>query len=119
MAAGDLRLEDWQARIPAIKHPVVRWRNTRSLVLSFASILFVLMALFIPVRFAALDAGRALDVSRETGELAEKIDILKEEEIINHEQAGSMEQKLDQISQQAEGEDPIKTWEALGEVIPG
>ncbi len=113
MAAGDLSLDDWQARIPVIKHPVVRWRNTRLWVLSVASIFFVIMTLVVPVHFASLNAGRSLDVSRETGELAEKIEILKEEEIINQDQAGALEQKLDQLSQKAEGEDPIKTWEAL------
>ena len=113
MAAGDLSLDDWRAQIPTIRPPVVRWRNTRSWILSAASIFFVIMTLFLPVRFAAVNTGRSLDVSRETGELAEKIKILKEEEIINQDQAGALEQKLDQLSQKAEGENPIKTWEAL------
>src|SRR5262245_12708084 len=65
MAAGNLSLGDWQARIPAIKDPIVRWRNFRSLFLSVASILFVFMALFVPLRFAAFYAGRPLDISRE------------------------------------------------------
>src|SRR5262245_11381044 len=113
MAAGNLSLGDWQARIPAIKDPVVRWRNFRSLVLSVASILFVFMTLFVPLRLAAFYGSRPLDISHETGELAEKIEILTEEEIINHDQAGALAQKIDQLSQKAEGEDPIKTWEAL------
>jgi hypothetical protein len=113
MAAGNIELGDWQTRIPAIKLPVVRWRSTASLVLSAASILFLTLSLVVPVRFAALGADRSLDVNRETGELAEKIEILKDEEIIKQDQAAALEQKLDQLSQKAEGEDPLKTWEAL------
>ncbi|MCI0665427.1 MAG: hypothetical protein L0220_30575 [Acidobacteria bacterium] len=113
MAARDVALGDWQTRMPEIKVPHVRWRGSKSVSLLAASIVFVIASLLVPVRFAAIDAGRGLDVRREVNDLAEKIETLKEEQIIEEARAEAMEQKLDQLRVEASGEDPVKTWEAL------
>ncbi len=113
MAEGDVTLGDWQERIPEINLPKLRWKSSKAWGLFAASAVFVVMCLFVPVRFASMNNGRSLDVSREVNDLAEKIETLKEEQFIEEAKAETLEQKLDQLSKEASGEDPVKTWEAL------
>jgi hypothetical protein len=113
MAEGDLALGGWQSSIPQIKLPRLRWRSSRAWGLFAASIVFVIAVLLVPVRFASVNAGRALDISREVNDLSEKIETLKEEQVIDNTKAEMLEQKLGQLSKEALGEDPVKTWEAL------
>src|SRR5262249_42592134 len=54
-----------------------------------------------------------LDVGREVENLSAQIEALKEAQIIEETKAEELEQKLDQLAQEASGEDPAKTWEAL------
>jgi hypothetical protein len=54
-----------------------------------------------------------MDVSREAENLSARIEALKEAQIIEEARAEALEQKLDQLSHEASGEDPAKTWEAL------
>jgi hypothetical protein len=60
-----------------------------------------------------MNPDRALDVSKEVENLAAQIEALKEAQVIEESKAESLEQKLDQLGQEASGEDPAKTWEAL------
>jgi hypothetical protein len=113
MASADVTLGDWRARMPAIDLPRVRWRSPRSWWLFAASILFLVASLTVPVRFASLNSPRALDVAREAHDLAEKIEALKEEMIIEDAKAEALEQKLEELGREASGDDPAKTWEAL------
>ena len=45
--------------------------------------------------------------------MAAGIDVLKEEEIIDSSKTEMLEEKLSQLQEDASGEDPVKTWEAL------
>jgi hypothetical protein len=54
-----------------------------------------------------------MDVSREVENLSAQIEALKEAQIIEEPKAEALEQKLDQLGQEASGEDPARTWEAL------
>ncbi len=116
MAEEDLTIGSWQSRISATNIPGVRWRSSRALGLFAASIAFVIITLLVPVRFAAMNASHSLDVSREISDLIEKVEMLREEQIIDHAEAEALEQKLDQLSKEAQGEDPVKTLEALDHV---
>jgi len=111
MAGADAEIGAW--RIPEITLPRLRWRKSRALGLLAASFAFVLISLLAPVRFAAINAARPMDVSREAENLSAKIEALKEAQIIEEARAEALEQKLDQLSHEASGEDPAKTWEAL------
>jgi hypothetical protein len=113
MAEEDVALGGWQSSIPEINLPRLLWRNSKAWGLFAASIVFVVAALLVPVRFASVNAGRSLDISREVNDLSEKIETLKEEQIIDNAKAETLEQKLGQLSKEASGEDPVKTWEAL------
>ncbi len=111
MADADADIGGW--RMPEITLPRLRFNSGRACGLFVASVAFVLASLLIPVRFASVNAGRALDVSKEVENLAAQIEALKEAQIIEESKAESLEQKLDQLGQEASGEDPAKTWEVL------
>jgi hypothetical protein len=111
MAGADAELGAW--RIPEITLPSLRWKKARALGLLAASFVFVLVSFLAPVRFATIGAARPMDVSREVENLSAQIEALKEAKIIEETRAEALEQKLGQISQEATGEDPSKTWEAL------
>jgi len=111
MAGADADLGDW--RMPEITLPRLRWRKARAFGLLAASFAFVVISFLAPVRFATINAARPMDVGREVENLSARIEALKEAQIIEEAKAEALEQKLDQLSQEASGEDPAKTWEAL------
>jgi hypothetical protein len=111
MAGADADLGAW--RTPEITLPRLRWRKARAFGLLAAASAFVLIGLLAPVRFAAINAARPMDVSREVENLSAQIEALKEAQVIEEAKAEALEQKLDQLAQEASGEDPAKTWEAL------
>ena len=111
MAGADADLGAW--RTPEIELPRLRWRKARAFGLLAASSAFVLISLLAPVRFAATGVSRPMDVGREVENLSAQIEALKEAQVIEEAKAEALEQKLDQLGQEASGEDPAKTWEAL------
>jgi hypothetical protein len=111
MAGADADLGAW--RTPEITLPRLRWRKARAFGLLAAASAFVLISLLAPVRFAATGASRPMDVGREVENLSAQIEALKEAQVIEEAKAEALEQKLDQLGQEASGEDPAKTWEAL------
>jgi hypothetical protein len=111
MAGADADLGTWQ--VPEVTLPRLRWRKARAFGMLAASFAFVLISLLTPVRFAATGAARPMDVSREVENLSAQIEALKEAQVIEEAKAEALEQMLDQLGQEASGEDPAKTWEAL------
>jgi len=111
MAGAEAALGDW--RMPEITAPRLRWRKARAFGLLAAASAFVVISLLAPVRFATISAARPMDVGKEVADLSARIEALKEAQIIEEAKAEALEQKLDQLSQEASGEDPAKTWEAL------
>ncbi|HMV47866.1 MAG TPA: hypothetical protein PLD20_07450 [Blastocatellia bacterium] len=113
MAAAESPLGEWQARLGELRLPQLRWRSARAWSLLAASLAFVAVSLLIPVRFAAMNAGRTLDVHKEVENLTAQIETLKEEQLLAEAKAEELKDKLDQLAAEASGEDPAKTWEAL------
>jgi hypothetical protein len=111
MADADAEVGAW--RIPEITLPKARWRKGRAFGLLAASFAFALISFLAPVRFATTGPARPMDVSREVENLSAQIEALKEAQILEEARAEALEQKLDQLSQEASGEEPAKTWEAL------
>ena len=112
MASERVELGDWQSRLPVIADPRLRWRARRPVALALASALFVAVSFLVPAR-PGLASDRPLDIAKEAGEISADIDVLKKEEVIDATQAESLETKLESITAEAKGEDPVKTWEAL------
>lgn len=111
MAGADADLGTW--RVPEVTLPKLRWRKARAFGMLAAASAFVLISLLAPVRFVTINAARPMDVSREVENLSAQIEALKEAQVIEEAKAEALEQKLDQLGQEASGEDPAKTWEAL------
>ena len=113
MAAETVELGNWRKQMPSIRLPRLRWHGGVSWARFAGAVLFVCISFLIPQRFVEISKAQPLDIREEVKQLADGIDVLKEEEIIELVEAETLEAKLDQLQVEASGEDPVKTWEAL------
>ena len=113
MAAETVELGNWRKQMPSIRLPRLRWRGGVSWARFAGAVLFVSISLLIPQRFVEISKAQPLDIREEIKQLADGIDVLKEEEIIELAEAEMLEEKLAQLQAEASGEDPVKTWESL------
>ena len=113
MAAETVELGNWRKQMPLMRSPRLRWRGGVTWGRFAGALLFVCISFLIPQRFVEISKANPLDIREEVNQLAEGIDVLKEEEIIDLAEAEMLEEKLDQLQAEASGEDPVKTWEAL------
>ena len=113
MAAQTVELGDWRQQMPLIHTPRFRWRGGVAWARFAGAVLFVCISFLIPQRFVEISKAQPLDIREEVKQLAEGIDVLKEEEIIELAEAETLEEKLAQLQEEASGEDPVKTWETL------
>ena len=112
MASERAELGDWRSRIPAVSEPRLHLRAKRTFALALVSAMFVAVSFMIPAHTGLAQEG-PLQIAKETDEVSADIDVLKKEEIIDAAEAESFETKLESITAEAKGEDPVKTWEAL------
>jgi hypothetical protein len=75
--------------------------------------LFVGLAFVAPRWVTQVGQPRPLDVSSQVAQMTSQLETLKQESVLLPEQAASMTRKLDQVKSEANGKDPVKTWEAL------
>jgi hypothetical protein len=113
MAAAETDIGPWRARMRPLVEPGVRWHGRRAWMLLGAAVCFVLFAFLIPQRLAALSPPRQLEIDEEIGRLAEQINVLEKEKVIEPDEAKALMAKLEQIREEAVGRDPVKTWEAI------
>jgi hypothetical protein len=113
MAAAEAPLGAWDNHMPALTAPRLRWRGGRSWALLAVAAGFVLLALLLPQSLADLAGGPRLEVGREAERLAKKIDVLKEEAVLDSARADALKEKLEQVRREALGKEPVKTLEAL------
>lgn len=112
MASSVVPLGAWQVRESAVPH--VAWKSRKPIVLAIASAAFVCAAAFVPARSSG-DPVR-LDVSADVERLETRVALLKEEQVIEPERAEVLETALDQLKQNAAGDDPAKAWETLDSI---
>ena len=112
MASERVDLGDWKSRIPVVGEPRLRLRAKRPAGLALASTLFAAVSFMIPAP-TAVAVDRPLDMAKESQEISAEIEALKKEEIIDASQAESLEAKLESITSESKGVDPVKSWEAL------
>ena len=113
MAAETVELGNWRKQMPLMRSPRLRWRSGVAWGRFAGAVLFVCVSFLIPQRFVEISKAQPLDIREEVKQLADGIDVLKEEEIIELAEAETLEDKLAQLQAEASGEDPVKTWEAL------
>jgi hypothetical protein len=81
--------------------------------LFLSAVAFLAIAFLVPQDyFNTANAGR-LNIDEQADRLAEQIEALKQENIIDEEEAELLEEQLAQVRKEADAVDPIKTWEAL------
>ncbi len=113
MAAETIELGNWRKQMPSIRPPRLHWHGGISWGCFAGAILFVCISFLIPQRFVEISKAQPLDIREEVEQLADEVDVLKEEEIIELAEAETLEEKLAQLQAEASGEDPVKTWETL------
>jgi len=111
MAAAETNLGTWSSALPRAAAHRIRWNAGRPLFLLLLSGIFVWAAFIIPARF--VKPSPRLDIGPETARLEDQLDVLKDEEIIDLEQANLLQEQIEQLEKEAEGNDPAKTWESL------
>lgn len=112
MAGSALGRDGWAERLPAIRPPRIRWRGMPSTGALGLSAVFVLAALLVPMP-SPLQARGALDVSRSISSIKQQVEVLEEEQVFDAPEADQIRDAMDRIEQDAKGDDPSKTWEAL------
>jgi hypothetical protein len=114
LMAGDERpLGAWEEALPDVSLPRVRWRARRACGLFAAGAAFVAAAFLVPQGLADMGMNNSLDVHADVERLAQQIQVLKEEKLIDAARADDLKDKLDKLRDQANGKDPAKTLEAL------
>jgi hypothetical protein len=113
MAAEQVELGAWQRTLPVVAAPRLRWRGRRWFALLAAGLVFLTASFIVPVRLSGTGSSRPLDLAGQADQLAAAVETLKAEEVIDQSSAESFEQKLESIQQDASGDDPARTWEAL------
>ncbi|MCP3958433.1 MAG: hypothetical protein GY719_11320 [bacterium] len=111
MAAAEVELGGWRGRIGEEDAPRLRGRSRWGLLAGGAA--FAVAALWMPVVPSGLEDARPLEIGEEVGELAERIEVLKEEGLLEENEAERFEAELEALEEEASGDDPAATWEAL------
>lgn len=113
VSAEDVDPGAWGDRIPPLVLPRVRWQPRRPVILCSAGALFLTLALLLPLDPHSAADANPLDVGAKAGELSNKITALEEAGAFEENKAASLQEKLDEVTDAAIGDDPAKTWEAL------
>lgn len=113
MAAAETDLGGWSGRVPAMQLPRIQWRGGRSWGALTLAGLFVAISFALPQRMVTIRTDRSLDISDQTDQLTEQIEVLAEQQIIDQTRANELKDKLDQVRADATADNPVKTWEAL------
>jgi hypothetical protein len=112
MASTEVPLGAWS--IAETRSPRVAWSGRREVTLATLSAAFALAVLLVPARTS--QAGKPLEIARDVDRLEERVDVLREEEIISEAQAEVMEKSLEELRREASGDDPAKAWETLDSI---
>jgi hypothetical protein len=112
MASTETDLGAWSAEVRDA--PRVRWNGRREVALAILSTAFAVGVLLVPARDA--EARRTLAIGKDVERLQDRVDVLREEEILEEAQAEVMTKTLEALRQEASGDDPAKAWEALDSI---
>lgn len=113
MAAGDDDIGRWRERIARVPLPALRWRSGRQWMLLLMSLGFLAAVFLAPDRYLPASGITVLQIGSEVQKLADRVQVLKQEQIVPPEKAEVWEKALDRIRQEALGKDPAKTMEAI------
>ncbi|HVR41427.1 MAG TPA: hypothetical protein VMU84_20190 [Thermoanaerobaculia bacterium] len=112
MASRTIDLGAWEVR--ETNAPRISWNSRKPIGLAIASGAFVIAAAFVPA--SSTSDHPPLDVSADVQRLETRVQLLKEEQVIPPERAEVLANALDQLKQEAAGDDPAKAWETLDSI---
>jgi hypothetical protein len=113
MAAGDTDIGAWRQQIARVPLPALKWRSGRQWMLLMTSAAFLVAAFLAPDRYLPSGSATVLQIGGEVQKLTDKIQVLKQEQILSPEKAQVLERDLDRVRQEAVSKDPAKTMEAI------
>jgi len=117
LVAGDERdAGAWDARLPEFRVPTVHWHARRHVLALTASAIFVVFAFSIPRRYTRPQSSYTLEVDHLVEELTEQVDLLEEEAVLEDTRARALRDELDRLAEEARGDDPARTLEALDHI---
>ena len=108
--------EEWGGRVGEPGRVRPRWSprpRNRAAVLLLVAAVFLAGAVAAPKRFTQLDPRRPMDVTTQTDRIAEQVAALEQEKFLDAEDARQLRDELAAVAREAEGGDPVRTWEAL------
>ena len=112
VAEAEADTSAWSCTIGPLSGLSVRWACGRGLGAMLVGLVFVAGAFAMPGHLVS-PSPSPLDVSRQVDELREQIDLLAVEQIIEEPDAHELRERVAEVGQQARGQDPAKTWEAI------
>ena len=114
MSEAEGPLGGWRDRLPRAVLPAVRWRFTNGGPAAFAAAaVFVAAALLVPGYFVRAKLPPDPTAFADTTRLETQVEVLEEEAVLEEQEADELRNRLDQVREEAKGQDPVKTWEAL------
>ena len=106
-------LGEWNAAIPALSLPTFRWNGRKTYTIASLSVLFVLLAFFLPDSTIVAEYRRPLNIEDQVNKLKGQLETLEEEKILDLEKVEAIQLNLERIQKDAEGLGPDKTLDAL------
>ncbi|MFI4861946.1 MAG: hypothetical protein ACIAXF_14855 [Phycisphaerales bacterium JB063] len=115
MARSETETGSWSQRLGTLRGLRVQWRCGRAMLAMVVGLAFLTGAFAIPDHLVAAPSV-GLDITEPVDELNAQIELLEIENILEEPEARELHDRLDDVSEQARGQDPAKTWEALDHV---
>jgi len=113
MAGQEVDLGAWATHVTSPKLPEITWQGRRAVLIGLVSAGFVLASFLVPGRLIAITPARPMDISDVIALQDQQIDALEDAELLEESEAKELEEALEQIESDADGSDPVKTWEAI------
>jgi hypothetical protein len=114
VAGTEVSLGAWATEVNISELPEINVNMSRKIPVLTVAALFLIGSVFVPSLLPdSVQKNHKMDISQNTDAIKKNIELLKEESIISEPEAEQLEDQLDELSQNAIGENPVKTWEAL------
>ncbi len=106
-------IQKWQCAVQLPEVPILQFRCLGRILPLSCGILFLLGTLLIPVKPVARLDNRKLDINEELEQIAEKLEVLKNEQLVIPEQLERLDDALNEIVEKNRAEDSARTYDAL------
>ncbi len=106
----------WPEKITIPEVPQVSVDISRRLPVLIIATVFLVCGLIVPNIMPELKTVHKMDISRNVKEIQDDLELLKEEKVISEVEAEQLQESLKELENNATGEDPVKTWEAMDHI---